>query len=202
MPRDDDHNLTALARVMRTHKRPSKTVTFPVLNVKVAIVVPTDEEIAEADAAATQFLTSKLKLNEYQVALAMERNLYEAEQQRQLLARALRDPSDTDVSFGTVDELREILNPDIRKILLRHLGAWMDEQDPEPKPSNDPDELTRLISDLKDAGALSEYLTCCGTDTLRSIALSLAAALPTPPRPSSTDTSSSNSPSPSTSDPT
>jgi hypothetical protein len=197
MPRDDDRDLTPLGRVMRSHKRRAKLIPFPGLKgTDVNIVCPSDEEIAEAQAAATQYLKATLRLDEFQLSLALERNLYEAEEERQILARCLRDPIDSDASFGTVDELREILTPDMRKSLMKALGRFQDEEHPEPQPKDrTPEALSEFIDALKGEGALSEYLTSCDSDTARSIALSLAEALPKRQAPSSTDTSSSNSPS-------
>jgi hypothetical protein len=199
---DDDSDLTPLARVMRSEKRPHVIVMFPKLNVPVAIVNPSDEEVAESAAAATQFLKQELRLDEFQLSLMLDRNLYENEEARQLLSRVLRDPADIDASFATVDELREHLTADVRKILMRHLAGFIATQDPEPKEKDGRDDAAfrGFIEDLKESGDLFEYLTSCDTDMLLRIAISLAEALPKRPSPSSTDTSSSNSPSSSTSD--
>jgi hypothetical protein len=202
MKRRDDEDLTPLARAMKSQKRPHKTIDFPGMNgLKVAIVVPSDEEIAEAQAAALQYLTAGLKLDEFKLSIMLERNLYEAEEQRQLLACVLRDPADVDASFGTIDDLRQYLTPDTRKILLRHLAAFTEARSPEKRFDGDPKKVEEFVRDLKDSGALSEYLTSCDFATLVTIGLSLAEALPPRTKPSSTDTFNSNSPSDSSSDP-
>jgi hypothetical protein len=153
---DDDSDLTPLARVMRSEKRPHVIVMFPKLNVPVAIVNPSDEEVAESAAAATQFLKQELRLDEFQLSLMLDRNLYENEEARQLLSRVLRDPADIDASFATVDELREHLTADVRKILMRHLAGFIATQDPEPKEKDGRDDAAfrGFIEDLKDEGGL------------------------------------------------
>lgn len=195
MPKDDDL-LTPLARAMRSQKRPARVVAFPGLDgAKVAIVNPSDEEVAEAQAAAAQYLKSVLRLDEFQLSLMLERNLYLAEEERQLLVRVLRDPADTEASFGTIEELRQALTPDTRKILMRHLADWIEERSPEKRFNGDPEKVAEFVQGLKDEGALSEYLTSCDFGTATFIARSLAEVLPKRTKPSSGDISSSNSPS-------
>lgn len=199
---DDGDDLTPFARVMRSRARPHKVLDFPGLDgVQVALVVPSDEEEAAAQAAALHHLTGELKLDEFKLSIAIDQKLYESERDRQLLARVLRDPKDPDASFATVDELREHLGKEVREVLMRLLTKFRRERSPETELEGKGDELVELIRDLKDDGVLSDYLTSCAFDTLVSIALSLAEALPTRTRPSSTDTSSSSTPSTSTSDP-
>jgi hypothetical protein len=106
------------------------------------------------------------------------------------------------MSFATIEELRSELTPDVRKLLMREIAQFADERNPEKRWNGDPQEAVEFVQSLKDAGALSEYLTSCDFGTATNIARLLAEALPTRTRPSSTDTSSSNSPSDSSSDST
>jgi hypothetical protein len=191
----DDEGATPLARVIRSRTRPiSKPIELPDADgLEVVFWNPNDEEVAESAADATRYLKNDLRLDEFQATLAMESNLYKAEEERQLFSRIMRDAKDPESPIGDIEDLRELLTEDIRDYLKNHLAAFIDERDPHRRES-DPEKIIRRIHDLKAAGGLSEYLTSCDSDSLKSIALSLAGQLQTPTSPSSLDTSSSNTP--------
>lgn len=176
---NDIDDLTPFERVMRSSKRPAKVIDMPGYpGTKVAMLVPSDEELAEAQAAALQYLTGPLKLDEFKLAISLERNLFEAEEARQILVRVLRNPIEQDLPFATIDSLRKGLTVESRNMLMRILNAWKDERSPETKDPLEGDRMVQAVRDLKEAGGLPDYLVSCSFDTLVFIGLSLAEALP------------------------
>jgi len=180
-------DLTPFERVLRSARRPAKILDMPGYpGAKVAMLVPSDEEIAEAQAATLQYLTGPLKLDEFKLAVSLERNLFEAEEARQILVRVLRNPVQQELPFATIESLRRGLNKDMRNVLMRTLAAWVEERSPEKKDDGDGERLVGILRDLKAEGALPDYLMSCGFATLTSFVLALADQfLPPTERPSS-----------------
>jgi hypothetical protein len=177
---------------MLSEERPSKDIKFPSprsgKEIAAKLWALSDEETAAAQVAAAKYVCEGMELDKHRLSLVLEGDLYKAEEERQLLATALRDPSKPDFPFATAAALRKFLTPDHRKFLITKLGQFMDERYPYRKVS-DPEKIVSMVADLKAAGALSDYLSDCDGDTLISIAESLAAALPVPTTPSSSSTS-------------
>lgn len=168
---------TPFARVMARRGRATKTFAWPVLKGEAprqgCFRMLTDEEIVIAQRNATRYLKDDLKLDEFQLAISLDRNLYAAEEERQLLAAALRDPEHSELPYCTVEDLREHLDPDTRLALMRIYNAFVAERSPITS-ERDPEKLKALVRDLKEAGALSDGLSCFDTDTLVSIVIALA----------------------------
>ena len=186
---DDLPDISPFARVMRDKARPSKKIEFPGLDgTPCRLWNPSDGEIDEADVAARKYLTEECKLDALQLSLAIESKLYEAENQRQLLALVVRDVGDPEgTAFATVDDFREWLTPRQREVLMRHLKTYIEERSPERKVGGD-ENLVGLIRSLKADGVLSDWLIGCDGDSARTIVLSLAEAWPTPTAPNSSAT--------------
>lgn len=178
-----DATQTPFAAVMSRRGRMTKSFAWPVLKGESSrqgcFVMLTDEEITAAQTAATEYLRKDLKLDEFQLAVSMERNLYAAEEERQLLARALRDPTEPSMPYATVEDLRRHLDPETRHALMRLYNAFVAERSPITR-EQDPEKLRALVTDLKEAGGLSDWLICCDSDTLVSIAIALANPSPQP----------------------
>lgn len=172
-----EENLTPFAMVMRRVGRATKSFQWPVLKGEKPrpgmFVMLVDEDITAAQKAAVDYLKSDLKLDEYQLALTLDRNLYAAEEERQLLARALRDPSNAELPYATVEDLRKHLDPDTRLVLMRMYNAFVAERSPITR-EQDPEKLRALVRDLKEAGDLSLSLSSFDTDTLVSTVIALA----------------------------
>lgn len=172
-----------LAEVMRTRERPTKTFDWPVPKgeapFQAAFVLLSDEEIQEATVNASRYVKTTYKLDALELALASESALARQETERHLLAAALRCADNHGMPFTTPDELRKHLGPDTRDALLRIYNAFARERSP-ITTETDPAKLVALVRELKAAGALSDWLTCCDTDTLKSIVLAQAEASQTP----------------------
>lgn len=180
MPKDLD--TSPFVAAMRQRGRPHKVIAFPASSEKVAIVVPSSSERAEADAAARVHLTKTLGLDALQLSLAVESSLFERERDIELLARVLRVPSAPTQAF--VDSADTLRDPDLgfTDEDRKHLVAAVDEfcrERYEPTLPDDEDKLVELILGLKADGAMSAFVESCDGDTARRIVISLARAWPT-----------------------
>lgn len=178
--RPDDSTLSRFSRVMRERGRPHRVIDMPGCpGERVAIWCPTDTEESEADAAARTHLTGALKLNALQLSLAMETKLHERERQLELLALVLRDPDDPTAPYAeSVDDLRDAdhgLEPDQREQLMAAIADFRRERYEAHVPEED-EKIVEAVRALGEAGALSQYVTSCDIDSLRSIVLALAKA--------------------------
>lgn len=184
---------TEFGRIMKARGRHTELFDWPVRKGeaprKGRFVWLTDEEIVEAQAAATKYLRDELKLDEFQVAITLDRTLYAFEEARQILARALRSPENPGMKYATVEELRRHLEPDTRRALIELYNTFSQRVSP-VSYEKEPGKIAGMIADLKALGppAQSDYLSCCDIDTLRSIVLAQLSPSPPPPSSSSSDT--------------
>lgn len=189
---------TPFEREMLSAERPSKEVRLPHpytgKPVAARLVVLSDEEIATSQADAARYLEVDLKLSAVQLALAQEGKLYEAEEQRQILARGVRDVQNVDAPFASIEQLRSYLTPETRLVWMRHLVAYNRERSP-IREEHDPEKILGKVRDLKEAGALLAWLLSCDFDSLVSTASTLAEAYSKLTSPNSSDSSTSSSPS-------
>lgn len=187
---------TIFEKAVLAAKRPAKIIDMPGYpGLKVALLVPSDEEAAQAQASTLFYLTSGgLKLDEFKLSLTMESKLYEAEYERQLLVRVLRNPNAQDLPFATIQSLREGLTAQSRDMIMRILERWTAERNPQKDLEATPERLVELVRTLKAEAALPDWLMSCNFATLISIALALAEALPSVTAPPSSDTGPSSAP--------
>lgn len=179
--RDDDAALSACARVMREHTRPSRVVDLPGrLGVKVRIVCPTEAEETEADVESRKLLTKEMGLNALELSLAQETELAKRERQIELLFLCVRSVDDVEESFfESSDEARNTLERPQREALIKAIDAFRKERFSPTTPAEQA-EIVRLVRDLKELGALSTFWTSCDDDTKWTIVDALAAQ-PTEP---------------------
>jgi hypothetical protein len=112
--------------------------------------------------------------------------LLDTEEDRQLLARALRNATDPSMPLTTVDVLRRVLNKDARAVLMQHYLAWCDECSPLRSLEALPlEEQIARLRNFHEAGALSDWLNSCDFVSLKNTALSLADQLFPQQKPSS-----------------
>lgn len=157
--------------------RPSKVVEFPtptgIAPFHVRLWVLSDEETRRAVLDAEAWVNEQLK--DKTVSDESARILLDAEEDRQILCRALRDHSDASSPLTTVDQLRRALNKDMRAVLMQHYLAWCDESSPFKSLGALPlEQKVAALRNFHEAGALSDYLSSCDFDTQRNIALLLA----------------------------
>lgn len=168
---------TPFSKVMRRRGRITGKFAWPVLKGEApregCFVFLTDEEVTAAQVAAVTFVMKQYELDEAQLAILAERNLFHAEEGRQLLARALRDPMDPGHQYATVEQLREWLDPETRGALLERYVVFKNSVSP-ISAARDPAALLAKVDALKEAGGLEDWLTYCDSDTRLYTALALA----------------------------
>lgn len=169
-------------------ERIAKTIEFPVPNgvapFKVKLWVLSDTETTSAVLDAERWVAEQLK--DRVVSEESRQLLLDTEEDRQLLARAIRNPSDPSMPLATVEVLRRVLNKDARAVLMQHYLSWADECSPLRSLDAYPlEEQIARLRNFHEAGALSEWLSSCDFVSLKNIVLSLADQLFLPPKPSS-----------------
>lgn len=176
MPEQDPSG-TPFGRLMSKRGRITGAFDWPVLRGekprKGLFVLLSDEEVEAAQLEAVAHLIEHYKLDEVRMAVLAERNLFHAEEGRQLLVRALRDPSHPDMPYATIEELREHLDPETRGALVERYVAFKNSVSP-ITAEHDPAVLLEKVDALKEAGGLLDWLTYCDSDTRLYTALALA----------------------------
>lgn len=183
---------TLAADALRNRKRACKVIAFPVgpgdEPFDIGLVVLTHDEIREAEIAAVKFVTApERKLDAVQLAILSPNALVEQERDLFVLSRALVHADKPDMPLWDVEMLRK-LTVEERIWLIAAYNAFAEERSPIKKAAK-PEEVSAFLAELKRTGALSTWVMCSDTDTLRSTVLSLAEALPTPMMRDSSDTS-------------
>lgn len=180
------------ADALRNRKRASKKIAFPVgpgdEPFDIGLVVLTHDEIREAEIAAVKFVTApERKLDAVQLAILSPNALVEQERDLFVLARAIVHPDKPDMPLWDVEMLRS-LTVEERIWLIGAYNAFAEERSPIKKAAK-PEEVSAFLAELKRTGALSTWVTCSDSDTLRNTVLSLVEALPVPTMLVSSDTS-------------
>lgn len=175
-------------RATTATERLSKTIEFPVLAgekpFKVKLWVLSDDETKDAVLGAEQWVQEQTKGRS--VSDESRQLLLDTEEDRQLLARALRNPEMPDIPLSDVATLRRVLNKDARAVLMQHYLAWCDECSPlRSLGALSLEDQVSALRNFQEAGALSDWLNSCDFVSLKNIALSLADQLFPPPKQSS-----------------
>lgn len=174
---------TLAADALRNRKRAHKVVAFPVgpgdEPFDIGLVVLTHDEIREAEIAAVKFITApERKLDAVQLAILSPNALVEQERDLFVLARAIVHADKPDMPLYDAEMLRK-LTVEERIWLIAAYNAFAEERSPIKKGVK-PEEVSAFLAELKRTGALSTWVMCSDSDTLRSTVLSLVEALPTP----------------------
>lgn len=180
------------ADALRNRKRKHKVVPFPVgpgdEPFDIGIVVLTHDEIREAEIAAVKFVTApERKLDAVQLAILSPNALVEQERDLFVLSRAIVHADKPDMPLWDVEMLRK-LTVEERIWLMGAYNAFAEERSPLKKAAK-PEEVSAFLAELKRTGALSTWVMCSDSDTLRSTVLLLVEALPVPTMLDSSDTS-------------
>lgn len=175
-------------RATSATERVSKEIEFPVPNgapaFKVRLWVLSDEETTRAVLDAETWVDEQTKGR----ALSEESRqlLLDTEEDRQILARALRNHATADLPLCDAATLRRVLNKDARAILMQHYLAWCDECSPLRSLGEfSLEEQIARLRNFHEAGALSDWLNSCDFVSLKNTALSLADLLFPQQKPSS-----------------
>lgn len=175
-------------RATSASDRISKEIDFPVptgvASFKVRLWVLSDSETTSAVVDAEAWVAEQTKGRE--ISPESKQLLLDTEEDRQLLARALRNHASPDMPLSDVATLRRALNKDARAVLMQHYLAWCDECSPLRslgELSLD-DQIARLRN-FHEAGVLSDWLNSCDFVSLKNIALSLVDLSFPQPKPSS-----------------
>lgn len=175
-------------RTTSATERIAKEVEFPVpigaKPFRVKLWVLSDDETRSAVIDAEAWVAAQAKGRE--LSDESRQLLLDAEEDRQLLARALRNYTSPDLPLADAETLRRVLNKDSRAILMQHYLAWCDECSPLRSLGAFPlEEQVARLRNFHEAGVLSDWLNSCDFVSLKNIALSLADQLFPPPKPSS-----------------
>lgn len=175
-------------RTTSAQERPAKEIEFPVPTgskpFKVRLWVLSDEETRSAVIAAEKWVTDQLKAGS--ISEESRQLLLDTEEDRQLLARALRNNATPDLPLTDADTLRRVLNKDSRAVLMQHYLAWCDECSPlKSLGALSLEEQLARLRNFHEAGALSDWLNSCDFVSLKNTALSLADLLFPQRKPSS-----------------
>lgn len=175
-------------RATSASERISKEIEFPVpagvAPFKVRLWVLSDEETTRAVLDAEAWVAEQIKSRE--VSAESRQLLLDTEEDRQLLARALRNHAAPDMPLADVATLRRVLNKDARAILMQTYLAFCDECSPLRSLGEfSLEEQIARLRNFHEAGALSDWLNSCDFVSLKNIALSLADQLFPQPKQSS-----------------
>ncbi len=171
-----------MLKVMSSADRPSKLIEWPApdgeKSFSVRLWALSDIEFAEATLAAQDWVFDpKRGMGASPITVEMQRSLFDAEEERQILARALRNADKPgEPLVADVDDLRRVLTPDARRLLMRMYNAWADECSPiRELEAMDPAEAKRMLLDFQRAGELSGWLDSCDFGSLKRFVQQLVA---------------------------
>lgn len=175
-------------RATSARDRVSKEIDFPVPageeTFKIKLWVLSDEETTQAVLHAEAWVAEQIKGRE--ISAESRQLLLDTEEDRQLLARAMRNHAMPDMPLVDVATLRRVLNKEARAVLVQHYLAWVDECSPLRSLNALPHaERIAQLRNFHEAGVLPEWLNSCDFGSLKSISLSLADQLFPPAKQSS-----------------
>lgn len=172
----------AMLKVMDSADRPSKLIRWPApdgeTSFNVRLWTLSDIEFAEATLAAQEWVFDpKRGMGASPLTVEMQRALFDAEEERQILARALRNADDPSAPLVVdVDHLRRVLTPDARRVLMRVYNTYADECSPIREiEALEPAEAKRMLQDFQRAGELSGWLDSCDFGSLKRFVQQLVA---------------------------
>lgn len=172
----------AMLKVMSSADRPSKLIQWPApdgeTTFNVRLWALSDIEFAEATLAAQEWVFDpKRGMGASPLTVEMQRSLFDAEEERQILARALRcADKPAEPLVVDVDDLRRVLTPDARRVLMRVYNSYADECSPIREVELlEPAEAKRMLLDFQRAGELSGWLDSCDFGSLKRFVQQLVA---------------------------
>ncbi len=139
----------SLIEKLKAGKRNIKIIEWPGTDEKVGITVLAEGELQDA-----QFATERLFKAAGIDVTASTIDAYGAENNTQILARALVDPAKRredgtcEPLFPDVDALRAVITSEVKGPLIDAYNAFQDECSPSPLSLSD-DEMEAMIDDLK-----------------------------------------------------
>lgn len=175
-------------RATSASDRVSKEIEFPVPNgsapFKVRLWVLSDEETTQAVITAEAWVEEQIKGRV--ISSDSRQLLLDTEEDRQLLARALRNHAMPDMPLADVATLRRVLNKEARSVLMQHYIAWTDECSPLRRLDDLPmEEQLAKLRNFYESGVLSDWLSSCDFVSLKGFVLLLADRLFQPAKPNS-----------------
>lgn len=172
-----------LLEVMNSTQRASKLLQWPTpdgeASFEIRLWCLSDEEHALATVAAQEWaFDEKRGIGASPLVAELRRSLFDAEEERQILLRALRRGDDASIPLVVEpDDLRRVLTPDARLALMRAYNGWVDECSPIRHLESgkySAAEMKAMLRDFRNAGQLSDWLDSCDFASLKSIVLRLA----------------------------
>ncbi len=181
-PKKGFSSFDEMLKVMSSADRPSKLIKWPApegeATFDVRLWALSDIEFAEATLAAQDWVFDpKRGMGASPLTVEMQRSLFDAEEERQILARALRNANHPDSPLvANVDDLRRVLTPDARRVLMRVYNTYADECSPIREiEALDAAEAKRMLLDFQKAGELSGWLDSCDFGSLKRFVQQLVA---------------------------
>jgi hypothetical protein len=169
----------SLIEKLKAGKKNVKPVLWPGTDETVRLAVLTEAEIQQAlFETEKKFKAAGI---EFSVATA---DAYQSEQNTQTLALALLDERGGRL-FKTADELRPLLQPSVKDVLIEEFNAWQQECSPSLTRLGD-EEFDKLFEDIKKNPSTSNGLSL---RTLRELIIYLASRPATSPQASGSTSS-------------
>jgi len=173
---------TPFGRLLSSMKRPaSDPAPFPGelgdRGLRYRLWALNDQELIEARASGLAFLQKYFKSLDKdtppELFLAADSNFFDEEFERQVLSRALRDPTNPDSPLADVAELRIALGPDERRILMAAYTDFLDERTP-LKHIKSEQEMKELVAALGEEQGSSVSMSAYDGVSQRRIIYELA----------------------------
>jgi hypothetical protein len=143
----------ALIDALKAGKANVREVIFPGTSEKIGITVLTEAEIQDATFATERhFKTSGIEIS------ATTIGTYERELNTQILCRALVDPASRSAAFRDVKELRGLLDPSAKDMLIEEYNSMADECSPSPLTLTDA-QFEEIFREIKKNGTTGRDLS-------------------------------------------